>query len=98
MKRLDDVYGSKHMDGMGCCKTRNSCGHVCRMQSKRPNAKNYRHFVSLTVLLSDTKLVKPSNSQTARQSSTFAWRMSYAPTAILNTEKKASAIPEAFRF
>jgi hypothetical protein len=30
--------------------------------------------------------VKPSNRKTPRQSSTIAWRISYAPTVILDTE------------
>ncbi len=32
--------------------------------------------------------VKPQKRENPRQSSTFAWRISYAPTAILNTEKE----------
>ncbi len=34
--------------------------------------------------------VKPPNTKNPRQSSTFAWRMSYAPTAILNTKIRES--------
>lgn len=32
--------------------------------------------------------VKPPNRKSPRQSSTFAWRMSYGPNAIINKESK----------
>src|SRR3984885_9166957 len=47
---------------------------------------------------SPQKPVKPPNHQNPRQSCRFAWRISYPPTAILDRERKASALVGAFLF
>jgi hypothetical protein len=44
-------------------------------------------------------LVKPPNGENPRQSSTFVWRMSYAPAAILKSSmEKAPGSPGLFPF
>jgi hypothetical protein len=43
------------------------------------------------------KPVKPQNHESPRQSSTFAWRISYPPTAILEAEKYKAPIERGSR-
>jgi hypothetical protein len=59
----------------------------------RSSPEEARPFVIVEppqLALKPQNLVKPRNRKSPRESSTFAWRMSYAPTAILDVDHTKS--------
>jgi hypothetical protein len=74
--------------------TRRKSFNTKRRRRSNGVQSNMFHSVSLAVQIQPSqKPVKPPNHENPRQSSTFAWRMSYAPFATIDTEQRKAPAP-----